>query len=78
MPGLVRKVLVFAAVDGLILQPAPPRNHAPATQQAIKIDYKGSIGPLLKDRRDEDTATLSLETHGIVGECSPLIPTIRS
>lgn len=67
MPGLVRKVLVFAAVDGLILQPAPPRNHLPPTQQAIKIDYRGNVGPLLKDRREEDTAPISLETHGILG-----------
>lgn len=67
MPGLVRKVLIFAAVDGLILQPAPPRNHPPATQQAIKIDYKGNVGPLLADRREADTAPVSLESHGIVG-----------
>jgi hypothetical protein len=67
MPGLVRKLLVFAAVDGLVLQPAPPRNHPPTTQQAIKIDYKGNVGPLLKDRREEATAPLSLEVHGIVG-----------
>ncbi|KAF2266535.1 hypothetical protein CC78DRAFT_513664 [Lojkania enalia] len=67
MPGLVRKLLIFAAVDGLILQPAPPRNHPPTTQQAIKIDYKGNVGPLLKDRREEDTASSALESHGIVG-----------
>ena len=52
MPGLVRKLLIFAAVDGLILQPAPPRNHKPATDQAIKISYKGGRGnailPLLE------------------------------
>lgn len=67
MPGLVRKLLVFAAVDGLILQPAPPRNHPPTTQQAIKIDYKGNVGPLLQDRRREDTAPNALEAHGIIG-----------
>jgi hypothetical protein len=68
MPGLVRKLLIFAAVDGLILQPAPPRNHKPATDQAIKIAYNGhSIAPLLKDRRQEDTANETLEAHGIVG-----------
>ncbi|KAF2011185.1 hypothetical protein BU24DRAFT_427397 [Aaosphaeria arxii CBS 175.79] len=67
MPGLVRKLLIFAAVDGIILQPAPPRNHPPTTQQAIKIDYKGNVGPLLKDRRDADTAPVSLEAQGIVG-----------
>ena len=67
MPSLVRKLLIFAAVDGLILQPYPPRNHAPATQQAIKVDYKGQVGPLLKDRRDENTTPISVEAHGIVG-----------
>jgi len=68
MPGLVRKLLIFAAVDGLVLQPAPPRNHKPATEQAIKLEYKSSrIGPLLKDRREEDTAPSTLEVHGIVG-----------
>ncbi|KAG9192475.1 hypothetical protein G6011_11209 [Alternaria panax] len=67
MPSLVRKLLIFAAVDGLILQPSPPRNHPPATQQAIKVDYKGNVGPLLKDRRGEDTAPVSVEAHGIIG-----------
>jgi hypothetical protein len=67
MPGLVRKLLVFAAVDGLVLQPAPTRTHPPTTQQAIKIDYNGNVGPLLKDRRQEDTAQHTLEVHGIIG-----------
>lgn len=68
MPGLMRKLLIFAAVDGLILQPAPPRNHKPATDQAIKIAYNNaSIGPLMKNRRHEDTAKGALEAHGIVG-----------
>ncbi|KAI4668221.1 uncharacterized protein J4E78_002045 [Alternaria triticimaculans] len=67
MPSLVRKLLIFAAVDGLILQPSPPRNHPPATQQAIKVDYKGNVGPLLKDRREEETAPVSVEAHGIIG-----------
>ncbi|OCK85031.1 hypothetical protein K432DRAFT_400592 [Lepidopterella palustris CBS 459.81] len=67
MPGIVRKLLIFAAIDGLILQPASPRNHPSTTQQAIKIDYKGNITPLLKDRRDEDNVPISLEVYGILG-----------
>jgi hypothetical protein len=77
MPNLVRKLLVFATVDGLVLQPAPLRNHAPVTQQAIKVDYNGAVGPLLSDnnssnnndndRREEDAARVSLEAHGIIG-----------
>ncbi|KAF2124634.1 hypothetical protein P153DRAFT_370564 [Dothidotthia symphoricarpi CBS 119687] len=67
MPGIVRKLLVYAAVDGLVLQSVAPHSHAPAPKQAIKIDYKGNVGPLLKDRRDEDAAPISLEAHGVVG-----------
>jgi uncharacterized protein involved in copper resistance len=72
MPNLVRKLLILAAVDGLVLQPSPLRNHAPTTQQAIKVDYKGNVGPLLQDRRDEDTAPTTVEAHGIVGATRPL------
>lgn len=68
MPGLVRKLLIFAAVDGLILQPAPPKNHKPATENAIKITYReNGIGPLLKDRRQEDAARETFEAHGVIG-----------
>ncbi|KAF2845227.1 SacI domain-containing protein [Plenodomus tracheiphilus IPT5] len=67
MPSLVRKLLIFAAVDGLILQPSAPKHHSPATQQAVKVDAHGNVGPLLKDRRDEETAPISLEAHGIIG-----------
>jgi hypothetical protein len=78
MPPLVRKLLIFAAVDGLILQPSPPRgNHPPATQQAIKVDYKGKVGPLLKDRREEDPAA-TVEAHGIVGTKDGGGATLRS
>ncbi|KAF1984011.1 hypothetical protein K402DRAFT_360244 [Aulographum hederae CBS 113979] len=67
MPSIVRKLLIFAAVDGLILQPAPPRNHKPSTEQAIKVEYKtNAITPLLKDRRQEDTST-AIEAHGVIG-----------
>lgn len=62
---LVRKLLIFAAVDGLVLQ---PRSHPHAQQQqAIKIDYKGNVGPLLQDDHDEDSTLSSFESHGVVG-----------
>ncbi|KAL1598320.1 hypothetical protein SLS59_007004 [Nothophoma quercina] len=60
---LVRKLLIFAAVDGLVLQ---PRSHPHAQQQqAIKIDYKGNVGPLLQDDHDEDSTLSSFESHGV-------------
>ncbi|KAJ4320411.1 hypothetical protein N0V94_003382 [Neodidymelliopsis sp. IMI 364377] len=62
---LARKLLIFAAVDGLVLQ---PRSHPHAQQQqAIKIDYKGNVGPLLNEGNDEDSGLSSFESHGIVG-----------
>lgn len=67
MPSLVRKLLIVAAADGLILQPSAPKHHAPTTQQAIHVDYNGNVGPLLKGRRGEDPAPISLEAHGIIG-----------
>jgi hypothetical protein len=64
---MIRRVLIFATVDGLILQPAPSRNQR-TTEQAIKVEYKTNIiSPLLKDKRDADTAPATLDTHGIVG-----------
>jgi len=63
---LIRKLLIFAAVDGLVLQ---PRSHPHAQQQqAIKIDYKGNIAPLLRDSDDDDITASSFESHGVVGE----------
>lgn len=61
---IVRKLLILAAVDGLVLQ---PRSHPHAQQQqAINIDYKGNVGPLLNDPEGDSTLS-SLESHGIVG-----------
>jgi hypothetical protein len=62
---LARKLLIFAAVDGLVLQ---PRSHTQAQQQqAIKIDYKGNVGPLLKNEHEEEGTLSSFESHGVVG-----------
>ncbi|KAJ8111179.1 hypothetical protein OPT61_g6166 [Boeremia exigua] len=63
---LIRKLLIFAAVDGLVLQP----RSSPHTQQqqAIKIDYKDpTIGPLLRNNEDGDITASSFESHGVVG-----------
>ena len=62
---LVRKLLIFAAVDGLVLQ---PRSHPHAQQQqAIGIDYKGNVGPLLNNNHEDDDTLSSFESHGVVG-----------
>ncbi|KAJ4410130.1 hypothetical protein N0V91_002139 [Didymella pomorum] len=62
---LVRKLLICAAIDGLVLQ---PRSHPHSQQQqAIRIDYKGNVGPLLNNNHEEDDTLSSFESHGVVG-----------
>jgi hypothetical protein len=66
MPGLVRKILIFAAVDGLVLQPLAQRGQRPAP--AAKIAYKdNSIGPVLNDEGDGESPGIGFEAFGIVG-----------
>lgn len=66
MPGLVRKILIFAAVDGLVLQPVAQRNQRPTA--ATKIAYKDStIGPVLKDSGEAEKSGKSFEAFGVVG-----------
>ncbi|KAM0180346.1 hypothetical protein ACHAPC_007663 [Botrytis cinerea] len=67
MPGLVRKLLIFAAIDGLILQPTAPKGQRPAP--ATKIAYKDKhIGPVSSDLQDlEGSSAKSFEAFGIVG-----------
>ncbi|KAL5338523.1 SacI homology domain-containing protein [Aspergillus crustosus] len=72
MPGLIRKVVIFAAVDGLILQSPGNglRYNTNSESSSIRIDYRtnriSSIsGPAfdVNDKRD----SVSLETYGLVG-----------
>jgi hypothetical protein len=68
MPGLVRKILICAAVDGLILQPISSRANIKSTEQSIKLDYNShAISPSLKDRWQEDATPSTIEVHGVVG-----------
>ncbi|KAL3422503.1 hypothetical protein PVAG01_06659 [Phlyctema vagabunda] len=67
MPGLVRKILIFAAIDGLVLQPLAQRGQGPAP--AVKIAYKDkAIGPVQDDGVGTAEAVgRSFEAFGIVG-----------
>lgn len=67
MPGLVRKVVVHPATDGLVLQPAHQRAQAP--QKALKIEYKSHAVSSATDYVGRDDG--SLDCHGIVGICLP-------
>jgi hypothetical protein len=73
MPSLVRKLVIFAAVDGLVLQPngnGGQRNSlGNGNSSSIQIDYKTRKITSLAQARPESTAKLtpSLEAHGLVG-----------
>lgn len=64
MPGLARKLLIFAAVDGLFLQPAGQR-HSSIDASGIRLEYgSNKISP---GSKKDDGADTGLEVHGIVG-----------
>lgn len=75
MPGLVRKLLIIAAVDGLVLQPLAQRGQRPAP--AAKIAYKDtSIGPALTEGSggsDGSGSGKSFESFGIIGTYARLV-----
>ncbi|KAK2781280.1 hypothetical protein FQN52_001712 [Onygenales sp. PD_12] len=62
MPGLARKLLIFAAVDGLILQPYTASQTSPS---ALQIEYKTRriYSPPSTSTKNE----ACLESHGVVG-----------
>ncbi|KAK4545326.1 hypothetical protein LTR36_003506 [Oleoguttula mirabilis] len=64
MPGLVRKILICAAADGLFLHPVGARD---SDSRSVKIAYGTStITPATRNGGDEGEAN-PLEAHGIVG-----------
>lgn len=66
MPGIIRKLIIFAAVDGLVLQPLAQRGQRPAP--ATKIVYKDrSIIPHLNVGDDDASVVNSFESFGVVG-----------
>ncbi|KAI4213814.1 MAG: hypothetical protein LQ351_003508 [Letrouitia transgressa] len=65
MPGLIRKLVIFAAVDGLILQPSSHRSpHVPSSLQ-IKYTTQGDVSISIISKSDS-ASFASLDAHGIV------------
>ncbi|KAL8678913.1 MAG: hypothetical protein Q9186_004770 [Xanthomendoza sp. 1 TL-2023] len=66
MPGLVRKLVIFAAVDGLILQPA--NQHDQRAIPSLQIRYTTQGAATLRPAPPKGSVHLaSFEAHGIVG-----------
>ncbi|KAG6002060.1 hypothetical protein E4U21_003492 [Claviceps maximensis] len=66
MPGIARKVLVYAAIDGLILQPLSSKGQRPF--QPIGIRYgDSSISALPRDQvLDKPRPDSSIEVYGVI------------
>ena len=65
MPGLVRKLLIYAAVDGLVLQPIAHGNQR--VGPAVKIDYRSHGITRDSSASLQRYALDGVECHGIIG-----------
>ncbi|KAL2414232.1 Phosphatidylinositide phosphatase SAC2 [Exophiala dermatitidis] len=65
MPPLARRFLIWAAVDGLILQAHGPADH----QKTVQINYNSKKGQIKELQNIEATRARgnALESHGIIG-----------
>lgn len=61
MPLLVRKLLIIAAADGLLLHPQHPKG-----QKTVQLDY-GSASNLSAFQKDIPRDAAAFEAHGVVG-----------
>jgi hypothetical protein len=65
MPGLIRRIFIFAAVDGLVLQ-SPGSLEPPAV---LRIDYKSQkLTSVPPTSAEEYSKKPHFESHGIIGE----------
>ncbi|PLB48862.1 hypothetical protein P170DRAFT_383197 [Aspergillus steynii IBT 23096] len=69
MPGLLRKLIIFAAVDGLVIQSPGNgwRHNGNGESSSIKIDYKTSQTSCPAAVSDENDRDGALEAYGLVG-----------
>lgn len=64
MPGLIRKLLIYASVNGLVIQAHGPVDH----HKAVQIDYSTqrvrdcSAADASKSKKE-----IQLEAHGLIG-----------
>jgi hypothetical protein len=67
MPGLVRKVVILAAAEGLILQAHGAVEH----HNALKVHYKsGAVSALTASESFPKTGS-RFEVHGVIGMDPP-------
>lgn len=69
MPALIRKLIISAAVDGLVLQPHSQRDQRANPALQIRYTTQGSAA-LTSAPNNDLTESLTLEIYGLVG-CRP-------
>jgi hypothetical protein len=70
MPSLLRKLVIVAAVDGLVLHAANTRSNSGCNNEAssIRIDYKtNKITTLPTSASEPLDGKDALEAHGLIG-----------
>jgi hypothetical protein len=77
MPVFTRKILIIAAIDGLILSPLlNTRSRPPPSKPAagsVKIEYRSqNITPYSSNDAKCDAEERRVEVHGIVGTSSTI------
>ncbi|SZF03965.1 unnamed protein product [Blumeria hordei] len=67
MPGLARRVLIFAGSDGLVLQPIVPKDKR-VTPSSTKILWKtGKLETRSKEESESQDSDKYFEAYGIIG-----------
>jgi hypothetical protein len=62
--GLIRKLLIFASANGLIIQAHGPVEH----HKAVQIAYKSqNVTELSHDEVANNKKSAHLEAHGVIG-----------
>ena len=70
MPDLVRKLLVYASINGLVVQAHGPVDH----HKAIHLDYKSrQIQGYTVEQASQDEKSPHLEAHGLIGMNRPFV-----
>lgn len=72
MPGLARKILVFAAVDGLVIQPLASKGQKPFQSARIKYGGDASVSAARDQAPDQTKPDSWFEALGVIGECEPV------
>lgn len=67
MPAIVRKLVIYAAVDGLVLQPLAQRGQRPTTPVIIDYTTQHDVRPLLQYSQIEQHTDKQIECFGVVG-----------